>query len=115
MVKTVLSTSHRGLSEWFIQRVSAIVIAVYSIGLIGYFASHSEISFAEWHGLFSNLWMKVATVLFVLSILFHAWVGMWTIITDYVKPYVISLILNVLIFFALLSCFFWVFFILWSV
>ncbi|OGT45162.1 MAG: succinate dehydrogenase, hydrophobic membrane anchor protein [Gammaproteobacteria bacterium RIFCSPHIGHO2_12_FULL_41_20] len=115
MVKTVLSTSHQGLRDWLHQRVSAIAIAIYSIGLVGYFVLHPDLSYAEWHGLFTHLWMKIATLLFFLSMLLHAWVGVWTIVTDYVKPYAIRLVLDILIFFALLACFFWAFFILWSV
>ena len=33
MVKSVLSVNHQGLRDWIIQRVSAIVMAVYFIGL----------------------------------------------------------------------------------
>ena len=51
--------------------------------------------------------MKVATVLFILSLLFHAWIGIWTIFTDYVKPYVLRAVLNVLVLLMLAACFFW--------
>ena len=36
MVKTVLGTAHEGLRDWVIQRISAIFMAVYSLGLIIY-------------------------------------------------------------------------------
>lgn len=115
MVKSVLSVSHRGLRDWVIQRVSAMLMAVYSIGLIAYLVSHSGLSFAEWHGLFSQNWMKIVSLLFVLSLLFHAWVGMWTIFTDYVKPFVLRCILHTLVLVMLASCFIWALLILWSV
>jgi len=115
MVKSVLSVSHQGLRDWIVQRVSAIYMAIYSIGLIGFILLNPHMSFAEWHGLFSQVGMKVATLLFLLCILFHAWIGMWTIFTDYVKWFVMRCILNVLMFFMLAACFFWALMILWSV
>jgi succinate dehydrogenase / fumarate reductase membrane anchor subunit len=115
MVKSVLSVNHQGLREWVIQRVSAIVMAVYSLGLIAYIVTNPELSFAEWHGFFAETWVKVATLLFVLALAFHAWIGMWTIFTDYIKNFVLRCILNVSAILMLIACFFWAFMILWSV
>jgi succinate dehydrogenase / fumarate reductase membrane anchor subunit len=115
MVKSVLGVNHQGLQDWLIQRVSAVVMAVYSVGIIGYLLINSPIDFVNWHALFAHVWMKIATILFVASLLFHAWVGMWTIFTDYVKPYWLTVLLNVLVFFSLASCFFWALLILWGV
>lgn len=115
MVKSVLGVSHRGLRDWVIQRVSAILMAIYTICLAFYIVSKPELTFAEWSSLFAHGWMKVATILFVLSLLFHAWVGMWTILTDYVKNLVASCMLKVIVLLVLAACFFWAFTILWSV
>lgn len=115
MVKSVLGVNHQGLRDWIIQRVSAIFMAIYSVWLVSYFFCHPGLSFAEWHGLFSNGWVKVATLLFILSLLFHAWIGVWTVFTDYVKSYALRCILNFLVLFMLVASFFWGLLILWSV
>lgn len=115
MVKSVLGVSHQGLRDWVIQRVTAIILALYSIGMFVFFCRHTDLAFYEWHNLFSALWMKVATLLFVLSLLFHAWIGMWTILTDYVKPFWLRFILHSLILLALISFFFAALLILWGV
>lgn len=115
MVKTVLGVSHRGLRDWVIQRISAVMMAVYTIGLVGYVVCHPELTFAEWSDLFAQGWVKVATILVVLALLFHAWVGMWTILTDYVKNFILSCILKVVVLLVLAASFFWAFSILWSV
>lgn len=115
MVKSVLGVNHQGLRDWVIQRVSAIFMAVYSIGLIGYIVCHSGLSFAEWHGLFSREWMKIASILFLLSLMLHAWIGIWTIFTDYIKSFVIRTILNFFVLLVLFACFIWGVLILWSV
>jgi succinate dehydrogenase / fumarate reductase membrane anchor subunit len=115
MVKTVLGVSHQGLRDWFIQRVSAVVMAVYTIWFVYYFLSHPNLSFSDWHGLFAHVWMKLLTILFFASLLFHAWVGVWTIFTDYIKIAWLCVSLNVLVFFTLIVCFLWAVQILWGI
>lgn len=115
MVKTVLSVAHQGLRDWMIQRASAIFMAVYSLGLLFYLIFHPELSFAEWHGLFAQQWVKVFTIIFIFALLWHAWIGIWTIFTDYVKCFVIRTILNFFVLLMLIACFFWGVLILWSV
>lgn len=115
MVKSVLGVNHQGLRDWVIQRISAIFMAIYSIGLISYLICHPGLSFAEWHSLFAHQWMKIITLIFILAIMWHAWIGIWTIFTDYVKPYILRGILNLLVIFMLVACFIWGVLILWSV
>jgi succinate dehydrogenase membrane anchor subunit len=115
MVKSVLGVAHSGLRDWLIQRLSALLMAVYLIGLVSYLLTHPGISFAEWHHLFAQNWLKVLTILVLLSMLWHAWVGMWTIFTDYIKSSVVRLILHTIVFFLLAAFFIWGVMILWSV
>lgn len=115
MVKSVLSVYRQGLRDWIIQRVSAIIMAVYTFGLLFYFVSHPDLSFAEWHALFACTGMKIATILFLACVLAHAWIGIWTVFTDYVKPFVLRAILNCLVLILLAALFIWGLLILWSV
>jgi len=114
MVKSVLSINQNGLRDWFLQRLTAVILAVYSIGLVFYFLTHSNLNYMQWHLLFTCPWMKVATILFVTALLFHAWIGMWTIFTDYLKPFWIRLAAYVLVLLGLFACFFWALQILWG-
>ena len=115
MVKSVLGVHHQGLRDWIIQRLSAIIMAAYSFFLILYFLTSSNLTFADWHYLFAHPFMKIATLLFLISLLYHAWIGIWTVFTDYVKPFVIRAVLNVLVLILLFSWFFWALMIIWSV
>lgn len=115
MVKSVLGVNHQGLTQWLIQRVSAMVMGIYTIGLLIYLVMHSPIDYTEWHSLFSCGWMKLATILVIASLLFHAWVGMWTVFTDYIKPFVLRFVLQVIVFLSLVGFFFASLMILWGV
>ncbi len=115
MVKSVLGVNHQGLRDWLFQRVSAVVMLIYTLWMMIFFIAHNQLTFIDWHMLFSNMWMKVATILFIISLLFHAWVGMWTVITDYIKIFSLRLFIQIFVFFALIACFFWALEILWGV
>lgn len=115
MVKSVLSVNHQGLRDWCIQRVSAIIMAIYSLALIVYLVAHPSLSYTDWQQLFSCAWVKVATILFFLCLMWHAWIGIWTVFTDYVKPYALRCFLHGVVLFALAACFIWSLMILWSV
>lgn len=114
MVKSVLSVSHPGLRDWIVQRISAIILAFCTFGLAYYFITHPNLSFVEWRMLFSPVGMKVLTLLVVLSLAFHAWVGIWTVVTDYVKPALLRFVIDVLVFLTLLACFLWSLLIVWG-
>jgi succinate dehydrogenase / fumarate reductase membrane anchor subunit len=83
MVTSVTNFSRSGLYDWMAQRVSAVILAIYTLFLLGYVVLHPNMSFEQWHGLYSNGWMRIFSLLALVSVGVHAWVGMWTISTDY--------------------------------
>ena len=115
MVKSILGVYHQGLRDWMIQRVSALVMAIYSVGLIVYIMLHPALTYMEWRDLIASTGMKIATLLFLVAVIYHAWIGMWTVFTDYVKPFFIRACLNLLVLFSLAAGFIWSVLILWSV
>ncbi len=115
MVKSVLGVNHRGLRDWLFQRVSAIVMSIYFLGMTTYFLWNTHLDYIDWHNLFTHVWMKVATIIFIFCLLYHTWVGMWTIVTDYIKFTSIALITHTLVFFTLVASFFWALAILWGI
>lgn len=115
MVKSLLSVSQRGLRDWIIQRVSAVVMALLSIVFAAYLVTRSDFSYAEWHTLFTYTSIKIITIFFLLALCFHAWIGMWTIATDYIKHFVLRAVFHLLVIAMLTACFIWGIMILWSV
>lgn len=82
-VSGATNIGRNGLHDWIIQRFSAIVLAVYMVGLLGWMLLTPEITYQSWSALFATTWMRVASLLALVSLCAHAWVGMWTIATDY--------------------------------
>ena len=86
MVTNVTNFSRSGLYDWMAQRVSAVVLAAYELFLLGFVIANPGLGYAEWHSLFSNNAMRIFSLLTLLALSVHAWVGMWTISTDYLTP-----------------------------
>lgn len=85
-VSGATNIGRNGLHDWVIQRFSAIVLAVYMVSLLGWMVLTPEITYQSWSALFATTWMRVASLLALVSLCAHAWVGMWTIATDYLTP-----------------------------
>ena len=53
--------------------------------MVLYLLFHPGLDYATWSGLFSQTWMRIFSLLAFISIAAHAWVGLWTVSTDYLK------------------------------
>ena len=114
MVTNVTSFGRSGLSDWLLQRFSAVVLALYSIFIVGYFLTASDLSYAEWSAFISQTWVRIFTFLSILSIAAHAWIGLWTISTDYIKPTGIRFVFQAVCNLALFTYVVWGVQVLWG-
>ncbi len=83
MVTNVTSFGRSGLYDWLIQRITAVVLAVYFVTLLGYLLLTPDLDYQQWQKLFSATWMRIASLMALMALCAHAWIGMWTISTDY--------------------------------
>jgi succinate dehydrogenase / fumarate reductase membrane anchor subunit len=107
--------AHYGLRDWLAQRISAVVLLAYAIVLIVAALLTPELTYGTWARLFSAAWMKVATLLAVVALIWHAWVGIRDIYMDYIKPTGVRLFLQVATVLALVGYALWAVIILWRV
>jgi len=115
MVKREVVGAHYGLRDWLAQRVTAVIMVVYTTVILSAIAGLPRMDYSQWKVLWQMPVVKYATVLFIASLLFHAWVGMRNIFMDYIKHAGLRLTLYVLTIGALLLYAFWSIQILWSV
>lgn len=83
MVTNATSLGKSGLSDWLVQRVSAVILGAYFVVMVGFFITAGEVGYAEWHGFMSTTFMKIFTLLALMAMAGHAWIGIWTASTDY--------------------------------
>ncbi len=115
MVNREVVGAHYGLRDWLAQRITAVVMALYTLLFIGLLIAAPKIDYAAWRQLFAPQWMKLATLLFLLSLYLHAWIGVRNIFMDYVRNGGLRLALYALVIAALIVCAGWSVQILWSV
>ena len=83
MVTSVTSLGKNGLYDWVIQRATAVVLGVYFLCLMGFLIVNPDLTYDQWQSYMSSTYMRVFTLIALLSMAAHAWVGLWTISTDY--------------------------------
>jgi succinate dehydrogenase / fumarate reductase, membrane anchor subunit len=111
--KRVVVGAHYGLKDWLSQRITAVLMAVFTLVLIAQVVFGAKMSYAKWSGIFSSQWMKVLTFVVIVSMLIHVWVGMRDIWMDYVKPVGVKLTLQVFTLVWLVGCAGWAIQVLW--
>jgi len=115
MVTNISSFSRTGLSDWLIQRVSSIILAAYFVTIIAFLLLHPNIQYETWHNLFQQAWMRFFSLLFLISLLAHSWIGIWTVLTDYIKCTHLRLSIQIAVILLLILCFAWGIQILWGI
>ena len=122
MVTSVTSLSGNGLSDWLVQRVSAIIILLYVLCHASIILFTPDITYAYWRELFAGNVMRIFSLVTLVALCAHAWIGMWTVATDYLTSHMlgpkgtaIRLVFLVLCLGVLVAYFIWGVMILWSV
>jgi succinate dehydrogenase / fumarate reductase membrane anchor subunit len=115
MVNRVVVGAHYGLKDWLVQRVSAVIMVVYLLLLGIALMTNTPATYATWKALFSHQWLRIASLLFVLSLLLHAWIGVRDIFMDYIKNTGLRLTMQVLTVLWLVGCGGWALQILWRI
>ena len=114
MLTSVTNLGRSGLQDWLIQRISAVVLAVYMLTIMVAWFIHPQMDSLAWQALFANVLMKYATLLALLALIAHAWIGIWTISTDYVHKIWLRLPLQILVYIMMLFYLVWGLQILWA-
>jgi len=81
----VVSRQAHGLRAWLLQRITAAYLLLFIVYLFIHFIRAPLSDYAVWHAWLANPLVNLATGLFVLSLLVHAWVGIRDVIIDYVR------------------------------
>ncbi|QDQ28595.1 succinate dehydrogenase, hydrophobic membrane anchor protein [Chitinimonas arctica] len=115
MVNRHVIGAHYGLRDWLLQRVTAVVMLVYTVGLVAFLVLAAGAGYEGWKALFGCGWVRVLTTVTVLALLLHAWVGIRDIWMDYVQPLSIRLTLHVLTILWLVGSFVYAVKVVWGV
>ena len=113
VAKRLVVGAHYGLRDWLAQRITGAIMAVYALVGALLWLSTPDFTYAAWRGLFAQGWMRIASLLFMVSLAWHAWVGARDILMDYVKHDGLRLALQVATVLLLAGYLGWAIEILW--
>jgi succinate dehydrogenase / fumarate reductase membrane anchor subunit len=113
MVNRKIVGAHYGLKDWLAQRITGVVMIVFTLIMAVALLAGAASSYESWRGLMSTGPMRFVGFLFIVSLCWHAWVGVRDIWMDYVQPAGIKLLLHVLTLLVLIGYAGWAVQIIW--
>jgi succinate dehydrogenase / fumarate reductase membrane anchor subunit len=113
--KRLVVGAHYGLRDWLAQRVTAVVMALFTVIFLVCFLTGNNFSYAGWAGMFAQQWFKLFSFVAFVGLFYHVWVGMRDIWMDYVKTMAVRLTLQIATLLWLIGCAGWAAQILWRV
>ena len=111
--KRIVVGAHYGWRDWLSQRITATLMALFTLLVLLQVLLPGPLNYDKWSGIFSAQWMKVLTFVVIVSLAWHAWVGVRDILMDYVKPVGARLVLQVATIVWLVGCAGWAVQVLW--
>ena len=114
MVDRIVTGAHYGLRDWLMQRITAVMMAAYALAMSGWLLLHPSVDYDAWTGLFAGNVVRSFSLLFLLAVFCHAWVGVRDIVMDYIKCAGLRLAIYVVVILALILYAIWSVQILWS-
>ncbi|MCF8200232.1 MAG: succinate dehydrogenase, hydrophobic membrane anchor protein [Sulfuritalea sp.] len=112
-MKRLVVGAHYGLMDWLAQRVTGVLMAIYTVIIFAAALGGATASREAWQAFMANGFIRFITFLFIISLCYHAWVGVRDIWMDYINPAAMRVILHVLTLLALVGYAGWAVQIIW--
>ena len=113
MKARIVVGAHYGLKDWLAQRVTAVIMAVYTLVLgIALLAGGADTQ-DSWRALMGGTFFRFVTPLFFISLRYHGWIGVRDIWMDYINAASVRVVLHVLTILALTGYAVWAIQIIW--
>jgi succinate dehydrogenase / fumarate reductase membrane anchor subunit len=113
--KRIVVGAHKGVGAFLLQRLTAIILSAFSLFIVLRLLAGAASGYDAWAGMFVPVWMKIVTLVALVALFYHAWIGVRDIWMDYVKPTGIRVALQTLTVLWLVFCAVWSVQILWRV
>ena len=88
-----MTRAAQGLRAWLLQRLTAVFLGAYLVYALLRLALAAPLDYPQWRAWLAEPWTGVGTVLFLMALLVHGWVGIRDVLIDYVHPVWIRMLL----------------------
>lgn len=90
MVTAATNYGRTGLHDWILQRATAVILLAYVLCIAGLVLFTPNLDYTTWRAHFAGTPMKIFSMMAVASIVVHAWIGLWTVSTDYFTEHLLG-------------------------
>ena len=73
----------KGSFIWYTQRYTSLIILSYLISIFSFIFNNHDINFFSWSDFFLSFQVRFLSSIVFLVIVLHAFIGLWTVGTDY--------------------------------
>ena len=73
----------KGSFIWYTQRYTSLIILSYLIYILSFIFTNQDINFFSWSDFFLSFQVRFLSSIVFLVIVLHAFIGLWTVGTDY--------------------------------
>lgn len=85
--KRTVVGAHYGWRDFVVQRITAILLLAFTLLLLAQLLfTKGPIGYDTWAGIFSPQWMKALTFSVIVALIWHAWVGVCSVLTGATAP-----------------------------
>jgi succinate dehydrogenase / fumarate reductase membrane anchor subunit len=112
MLIELLTKKYPGMRQWLTQRLTAVVMAVYTIFTIVLMSIKHPVNYQEWLAVVSPWWWRLATFFFFSCLCMHAWLGVRDVFKDYVFNQTLRAYMQMIVDILLIAYVVWMTFIL---
>jgi len=102
-----MSAGFSGMNAWIIQRLSGLYVGFFTLVVFVVLMSSTPQNYTEWLAVFASPLLQIGFSLFVVALLFHAWIGLRDIILDYIHPVGLKMVIFSMILIGLFGSGFW--------
>ena len=73
----------KGSFIWYTQRYTSLIVLSYLIYILSFIFTNQDINFFSWSDFFLSFQVRFLSSIVFLVIVLHAFIGLWTVGTDY--------------------------------
>ncbi|WWP01196.1 MAG: succinate dehydrogenase, hydrophobic membrane anchor protein [Candidatus Dasytiphilus stammeri] len=106
---------NKGIYDWLLLRAAAIVMTLYILYIIGFILTVDPFNYMTWRNFFTYYLTKCFTLITLVSMVIHSWIGIWQVLTDYVKCFKTRIMLQLVHFIILCGYISYGIIVVWSV
>ncbi|HET9339577.1 MAG TPA: succinate dehydrogenase, hydrophobic membrane anchor protein [Casimicrobiaceae bacterium] len=106
--------AHYGLRDWLAQRITALAMIAWTLVFLGALLWNGGFDHESWKALWASRTFRLLTFVFVVALLWHAWVGVRNISMDYLKPAGLRLAFQSVVVVVLVAYLGWTIQVLWG-